>query len=91
MRETAVGIRELRARFSAHLRHLGAGGTLLVTEHGRAVGRFIPAGATLEERLQTLVAAGIIGWSGKKVHATRPRVRTKRGGSLADLIAGGRT
>jgi prevent-host-death family protein len=90
MREAAVGVRELRTRLSAHLKRLKQGETILVTEHGRAVARLTSAGATLEERLQELVAAGIVGWSGKKVHAPRPRVRTKRGGSLAELIAGDR-
>jgi prevent-host-death family protein len=90
MLEATVGIRELRTRLSAHLKRLKEGTTLLVTEHGRAVARLMPAGATLEQRLQELVAGGTAAWSGTKMRAGRPRARTKRGGSLAELIAGDR-
>lgn len=65
--ETAVGIRELKAHLSTYLRQVKAGKTVIITERGRPIGRIAPLPSTKEERIQAMIDAGIIQWSGKKL------------------------
>ncbi|MCI0828152.1 MAG: type II toxin-antitoxin system prevent-host-death family antitoxin [Chloroflexi bacterium] len=51
MVERSVGIRELKNRLSKYLRAVKAGQTILITDRGKSIGRLIPAGQTVEEKL----------------------------------------
>jgi prevent-host-death family protein len=63
--ETAVGIRELKARLSAYLQRVKAGNTLTITEHGKPIGRIVPLGQTTkEEKLRKMIESGFADWSG---------------------------
>ena len=86
MSEMNVGVRDLKTRLSEYLRQVKAGKTIVITEHGRPVGRIIPAAQSLDDRLQAMAQAGSIAWSGKKLARMRPiaRVRGKR--TVADLL-----
>ncbi len=72
----AVGIKQLKVRLSEYVRLVKSGETILVTERGKVVAEMrpsrgsLPSGATLEERLDALAAAGEI---------TRARIRKKPG------------
>lgn len=61
-----VGIRELKSRLSEYLRRVKAGETIVITERGRPIGRIVPEGLTLEEKLQRLIDAGLAEWNGQK-------------------------
>ena len=80
MSELNVGVRELKARLSEYLRRVKAGQTIVITEHGQMVGRIVPAARSLDDRLQAMLQAGLIAWSGKKLEPMPPvaRVRGKR-------------
>ena len=86
MSELNVGVRELKARLSEYLRHVKAGRTIVITEHGKTVGRIVPAETSLEEKLEAMRRAGLIRWSGKKLKPMKPVAKTKEGHSVADLI-----
>jgi prevent-host-death family protein len=86
MGEQQVGVRELKARLSKYLREVKKGRTVLITEHGKPVGRLMPAAATLEARLQAMVDAGLAEWDGKKLPPARPVARVREGFSVADLL-----
>lgn len=87
MNETTVGIRELKAQISKYLRQVKAGQTLIITDHGKPVGRIVPVEETLEARMQRLVEAGIVMWSGKKLKP-RESIAINRGPrQVADLVA----
>jgi prevent-host-death family protein len=58
MSEVTVGVRELKSRLSEYLRQVKAGNTVVITERGRQVGRIVPAGLSLEERLRAMTQAG---------------------------------
>ncbi len=82
----SVGIRELKAHLSRYLKQVRQGRSVLVTDHGRPIGRIVPAAESLESRLKSMSQAGVIAWSGKKLAATAPvaRIRGKR--TIADLL-----
>ncbi|HMN28995.1 MAG TPA: type II toxin-antitoxin system prevent-host-death family antitoxin [Caldilineaceae bacterium] len=63
--ETTVGIRELKANLSAFLQKVKAGSTIVITEHGKPIGRITPLPKSREERLQAMIDTGLISWSGK--------------------------
>lgn len=86
MNETTVGIRELKAQISKYLRRVKAGQTLIITDHGKPIGRIVPIEETLEERVQRLVRAGIVRWNGKKLKP-RELIATNQGPrQISDLI-----
>ena len=86
MAEMKVGVRELKARLSEYLRQVKAGQTILITEHGRQVGRIVPAEQPLETRLQAMVEAGTLAWSGQKFEPMVPLAQVQGEGTVADLL-----
>jgi prevent-host-death family protein len=58
-----VGARELKTRLGTYLRRVREGATLVVTERGRPVAELRPldpATLTLDDRLDSLAAAGVL-------------------------------
>ena len=86
MAELTVGVRELKSQLSKYLRHVKAGRTIIITEHGKAVGRIVPPEATVEEKLEAMRRAGLIEWSGKKLKPMKPVAKVKDGYSVAQLL-----
>ena len=86
MGERRIGIRELKSKLSECVREVKTGGTIIVTEHGRAVARIIPDATPLRERLEILVRTGAVLWNGRRFRPGKPvaRVRGKR--TVADLV-----
>lgn len=80
----AVGVREIRNRFSEYLRVVAEGETVLVTDRGRVVAQLAPppvAGAPAlseDEALARLAAAG-------KVRLPRRRVPSPGAGPVAGV------
>jgi len=83
---TEVGIRQLKTHLSRYLRRVKAGETIVVTEHGRPIGRILPTGRPLEERIQDALEAGILEWNGKPWLREGPSVRPSGERSVSDLI-----
>jgi len=91
VRETAtverhVGIRELKAKLSECVRVVKDGGTVVVTEHGRAVARLVPEPESLRERMLALARAGEIVWDGQPFKPRGPVAKVRGPRTLADLI-----
>jgi prevent-host-death family protein len=84
--ERRIGVRDLKAKLSEYLREVKAGGTIVVTEHGRAVARLVPEAQTLHEKLQVLADSGLIAWSGRPLPPARPVGRVRGAKTLSDLI-----
>jgi prevent-host-death family protein len=82
---TTVGIRELKARLSEYMQRVKSGQSLIITEHGKPVGRILPLEMNLEDRLETLRKAGLVEWSGKKLRQIKPTA-VNRGDKLASDI-----
>lgn len=90
MAEMTVGVRELKARLSEYLREIKAGNTIIITEHGRPVGRLVPSVQPLAERVEAMRRAGLLVWNGKTLPASKPVAVLRHQQTLADLISEGR-
>jgi prevent-host-death family protein len=83
--KTTVGIRDLKAHLSEYIQRVKSGQSIVVTDHGKPVGRILPVGITLEDRLEMLRQAGLVEWSGKKLRRIKPAA-VNRGKKLASDI-----
>ena len=90
MTEMTVGVRELKARLSEYLREIKRGNTIVITEHGKPVGRLVPSAQPLAERVEAMRRAGLVTWNGKKLPLSKPLVSMRRQHNLAELISDGR-
>lgn len=72
LQQTEIGVRQLKANLSSYLSQVKAGGTVLITEHGRPIGRIVPVVESVTDRLEQLEQAGIIAWSGQAMAPLTP-------------------
>lgn len=86
MAERRIGIRELKSKLSECVRDVKHGDTIVVTEHGRPVARLVPEVTSLRERLDALVHAGGVLWSGRRLGAPKPTPRARGRRTVADLL-----
>jgi prevent-host-death family protein len=77
MSTTTVGIRELKVRLSYYLQQVKAGATLVITEHNCPIGKIVPAHLAIDDRLQALVDAGLVAWSGAPLSEMAPVAKTQ--------------
>lgn len=84
--ERKTGIRELKTHLSAYLRRVKAGETIVITDRGTPIGRIVPIGASIDERMEVLTQAGLIAWSGEALGRVAPVARTKGDKTVADLL-----
>ncbi len=84
-----VGVREPKNNLSRYLEQVSAGLEVVVTDRGRPVARLTAIGADVENRLQTLVDAGVVRPPASKVRQ-RP-VPLPASGTVSDLVAQQRT
>ena len=87
MNEATVGIRELKTNLSKYLRRVKAGATLIITERGKPIGRIVPEGLSQEERLETLVASGLVLQLGAKLPPREPVVLNQGPQQISDLVS----
>ena len=87
MRETTVGIRELKNRLSEYLRRVKAGETVIITERGKPVGQIMPIQADLTGRLKKMVEAGVVEWNGQPIPPYQPKAVNRSKQLLSDLVA----
>jgi prevent-host-death family protein len=77
-----VGIRDLQAHLSRHLKRVRAGARLIVTDRGRAIATISPVAARADVSwAHRLVAEGRANWSGGKP-AGNPRPAPVTGGRM---------
>jgi prevent-host-death family protein len=86
MPETTVGVRKLKEHLSEYLRRVKTGETIVITDHGQPVGRLVPVDQPLEAKLQAMIEAGSLAWSGQKLEPMVPVARVAGEGSVADLL-----
>jgi prevent-host-death family protein len=86
MSEIRVGVRDLKARLSEYLRQVKQGQVILITEHGRTVGRLLPAEGTPEERFRVLQEAGMVAWNGQQPEPITPPAVNRSDRQVSDLL-----
>ena len=83
---TEAGVRELKARLSAYLRQVKAGGTVTIMEHGKPIARVVPLAQSTEAKLETLRQSGLIDWNGQRLPPLAPVARIRGEQTVADLV-----
>lgn len=86
MTQATVSIRELKSRLSHFLRLARRGESVVITDRGVPVGRLVPIGQNLDERIAALRAARLLHWSGRRLAPRKPVVRIAAGKSVAQLL-----
>jgi prevent-host-death family protein len=81
-----VGTRELKSKLSEYMRRVKGGETILVTERGKPIGQIIPVKLTIQEKLQTVVDAGLAEWNGKQVKPSKPVAINRSAKQISDLV-----
>ena len=87
MRHTTVDVRELKARLSSYVRQVKSGASLVITEHGKPVGQFVPMRTSVEARLRQLAQAHVVAWSGRKFQPRAAKVPLRGSKTVAELLA----
>ena len=67
MIELTVGIRDLKSRLSEYMRQVRQGQVILITDHGRPIGRLLPVESSMEEQIKGLCESGLLSWNGIKL------------------------
>ncbi len=86
MNEMRVGTRELKSKLSEYMRRVKSGQTIVVTEHGKPIGQIVPVKASLEERMQAMVATGLAEWDGQKLKPYKPMAINRGDRQVSDLV-----
>ena len=86
MSELRVGVRDLKARLSKYLRQVSQGQTVIITDHGRPVGRLSPVDQPLDERLKALQDAGLVAWNGQKPKKVTPTTVNRSERQVSDIL-----
>jgi len=90
MAQSLVSIRELKSRLSHHPRLARKGESVVITDRGVPIGRIVPMGQDLDQRLAAMRETGQAKWSGRKLIHRKPVAKLRRRGSVAQLIVADR-
>lgn len=86
MSELRVGIQDLKARVSEYLRQVSQGQTVIITDHGRPVGRLSPLDQPLDERLIALQIARLVAWNDQKLKPATPAAVNRSDWQVSDIL-----
>lgn len=82
-----IGIRELKAKLSHHLKRVRDGATLVVTDRGREVATIAPVRPHADTAWAwKMVQEGRAHWNGGKPVGCSRRVRLKGGATISDAV-----
>lgn len=84
--ETTVGIRAFKARLSEYMQQVKNGQSIIITEHGKPVGRILPVATSFEDRIEELRKAGLVEWSGKKLLRIKPPAVNRSDKLVSDIV-----
>ena len=86
MGQSLVSIRELKSRLSHYLRLTRKGESVVITDRGVPIGRIVPLGQDLDQRLAAMRETGQAQWSGRKLRRRAPVAKVRGRGSVAALL-----
>jgi prevent-host-death family protein len=90
MINTPVSISELRKNFDNIIRDLKSGETILITRYGQAIAKIIPVSDSIDDKLQSVVEAGLADWNGRKFKPDAPAVVNRGDTQVAGLVSSDR-
>lgn len=86
MAQSLVSIRELKSRLSHYLRLTRKGESVVVTNRGVPIGRIVPMGQDLDQRIAAMRETGLAHWSGIRLGKRKPVAKLRTRGSVAQLL-----
>lgn len=86
MTQSLVSIRELKSRLSHYLRLTRRGESVVITDRGVPIGRIVPIGLDLDQRLAAMREAGLALWSGRKLGGRKPVAKVRGRKTVAQLL-----
>ena len=86
MTQAIVSIRELKSRLSQYLRLTRKGETVVITDRGVPIGRIVPVGLDLDQRVAAMCEAGLAHWNGKKLRRRKPVTAVIGSKSVAQVL-----
>ena len=84
-----VGIQDFRKHLSSHISELKQGDTLVITKRGKPVARVVPVElpeVPVDEKVQLLIAAGVVSWNGRKPSTDFPGIPVRGPKTVAELL-----
>jgi len=82
-----VGVRDLKANLSRHLKRVRAGARLLVTDRGRSIATIVPVVQQADQAwLHRLVAEGKVHWNGQKSRVPKKGVAATGKRLTSDIV-----
>lgn len=81
-----IGIRGLKAQLSSYVQEAKAGNVVVITERGRPIAKLTPIRPTVEQRVDELIEAGLLEWSGQRLSPFTPEIATRGDKTLAELL-----
>jgi prevent-host-death family protein len=85
--ETRVGIRKLKNQLSRYLRMVKKGESITITDRGRPIARIVPREASVRDRVDQLLEAGIVNWDGEHLEPIEPVVKNTSKRMVSDIIS----
>lgn len=86
MSQAVVSVRELKSRLSHYLQLARKGESVVITDRGVPVGRIVPVGRGLDQRIDALRAAGLLQCSGRTLPRRKPVVSIEGRKTVAQLL-----
>jgi len=86
MTQSLVSIRELKSRLSHYLRLTRKGESVVITDRGLPIGRIVPIGQDLDQRLAAMRETGLAQWSGHKLRPRKPVAKLIGRKTVAQLL-----
>lgn len=86
MAQSLVSIRELKSRLSHYLRLTRKGESVVITDRGVPIGRIVPMGQDLDQRIAAMRETGLAHWSGHKPGKRKPVAKPRGRGNVAQLL-----
>jgi prevent-host-death family protein len=68
------------------MQRVKSGQSIVITEHGKPVGRILPVGMNLEDRVEMLRKAGLVEWSGMKLRRIKPPAVNRGDNLVSDIV-----
>ena len=100
MGQKSIEVQELKEQLSWRLREIQDGMEMVVTDQGKPVARLLPAAGlekretdlpgpselSIDEKIQRLVEAGVVSWSGQRLSSEVPRVPLRGTKTVSEIL-----
>jgi prevent-host-death family protein len=86
MGQTTASIRELKSRLSEFLRLIRKGESVVITDRGVPIGRIVPIGVDINQRVAAMCEAGLAQWNGRRLRRRKPVAAVRGSRTVAQIL-----